>query len=176
MVKMPEFSGAAAKFLPKRTFKDKMTLGKGKDQIDLYHFGRGHTGGDTFIVFPALRTAHVGDLFAQKQLPLIDMMNGGSAVAYPETLAKAAAGIPNVDTVIPGHRQISTWKEFQEYGAFMKDFMDFARASLKANKTAKQAAAEFKVPAKYAGYVVTIDSGLVNPEAIFQIAYDDLKK
>jgi len=175
MVKMPEFSGDKAKFLPKRTFKDKLTIGKGRDEIDLYFFGRGHTGGDTLVVFPALRTMHAGDLFAQKQLPLIDIPNGGSAVAYPQTLAKAAAAIKNVDTVIPGHRQLATWKEFEEYGAFMKDVVDFARSSMKANKTAVQAASEFKVPAKYSGYVVTIDKELVNPETIFQIVYDDLK-
>ena len=32
--------------MPKRTFKDKMTLFKGSDEIDLYYFGRGHTNGD----------------------------------------------------------------------------------------------------------------------------------
>ena len=102
--------------------------------------------------------------------------NGGSAAQYPQTLAKAAAAIKNVDTVIPGHRQLATWKEFEEYGAFMKDVVDFARSSMKANKTVAQAASEFKVPAKYSGYVVTIDKELVNPETIFQIVYDDLKK
>ena len=69
MAKMPEFSGANAQFLPKRTYKDKLTVGSGKDQIDLYYFGRGHTNGDTFVVFPALRTMHVGDIFAWKALP-----------------------------------------------------------------------------------------------------------
>src|SRR5436190_353518 len=43
MMKMPEFSGANAQFLPRRTYKDKLSVGSGKDQIDLYHFGRGHT-------------------------------------------------------------------------------------------------------------------------------------
>src|SRR5215475_16016056 len=38
--------------MPKRTFADRMTLGKGADQIDLYYFGRGHTNGDAFVVFP----------------------------------------------------------------------------------------------------------------------------
>src|SRR6185503_8764440 len=42
--------------MAKRTFKDKMTLGKGADQIDLYYFGPGHTNGDAIVVFPALRT------------------------------------------------------------------------------------------------------------------------
>jgi cyclase len=175
MVKMPEFSGDKEKFLPKRTFDKKMTLGIGKDEIDLYYFGRGHTNGDTFIVFPAIRTMHAGDMFAQKQLPLVDTMNGGSMLDYPKTLAKAANAIKNVDTVIPGHRPLTSFKEFQEYGSFMKDYVDFARKAVKAKKTVKQAAEEFKVPAKYSGYVVTIDPALVNPEAIMQIAYDELK-
>ena len=176
MVKMEEFRGDKARALPKRTFNDKLSIGKGKDQVDLYYFGRGHTNGDTFVVFPALRTMHAGDLFPQKQLPLVDTMNGGSMVAYPETLAKAVAGIPNVDTVIPGHRQIGTWNEFKEYAAFTKDLLDYARSAITAKKTVAQAAAEYKVPAKYSGYVVTIDPQLVTAERILQIAYDELKK
>jgi len=35
--------------MPTKTFKDKMTLGKGADEIDLYYFGRGHRNGDTII-------------------------------------------------------------------------------------------------------------------------------
>src|SRR6266446_4744520 len=41
MQKMDAFKGDKAKFLPKRTFKDKMSVGSGKDRIDLYYFGRG---------------------------------------------------------------------------------------------------------------------------------------
>ena len=176
MAKMEEFRGDKAKFLPEQIFKDKLSIGKGKDQIDLYYFGRGHTSGDAFIVFPALRTMHAGDMFAQKMLPLIDTMNGGSIVSYPETLAKAAAAIPNVDTVIPGHRQMATWNEFKEYAAFTRDFVDFARRSIKEKKTLEQAAAEYKVPAKYAGYVVTIDSQLVTAAGNLRMTYDEVKK
>jgi cyclase len=176
MTKMAEFQGDKAKFLPKQTFKDKWTIGKGKDQVDLYYFGRGHTNGDAFIVFPALRTMHAGDMFAQKMLPLVDTMAGGSALAYPETLAKAASGIRNVDTVIPGHRPITTFDEFKEFGAFIQDFVTYARTSVKAGKTVEQAAAEFKVPTKYKGYVVTIDPKLLSADAVLQIAYDELKK
>jgi cyclase len=176
MAKMEEYRGDKAKFLPKQTFKDKRSIGTGKDQIDLYYFGRGHTNGDIFIVFPALRTMHSGDLFAQKMLPLVDTMNGGSVLDYPQTLTKAVDGIRNIDTVIPGHRPTTTWNEFREFAAFTKDFVDFARSSVNAKKTVAQAAAEYKVPAKYAGYVVTIDPQLVSAERILQIAYDELKK
>src|SRR5688572_12304285 len=41
MARMEEFKDP--KLLPGRTYKDRLTLGSGKDQIDLYHFGRGHT-------------------------------------------------------------------------------------------------------------------------------------
>ena len=37
----------------KRTFTDKMTIGSGANRIDLYYFGRGHTNGDAWTVFPA---------------------------------------------------------------------------------------------------------------------------
>jgi glyoxylase-like metal-dependent hydrolase (beta-lactamase superfamily II) len=176
MAKMPDFSGDKARFLPKQTFKDKVSIGSGKDQVDVYHFGRGHTNGDAFIVFPALRTMHAGDMFAQKMLPLVDTMNGGSAIAYPETLAKALSGIRNVDTVIPGHRGITTWEEFREFGAFIQDFVVFARNSLKAGKTVEQAAAEYKVPEKFKGYVVTIDPQLVSAAGLLRTTYDELKR
>src|SRR5262245_26723709 len=176
MARMDEFRGDKAKFLPKRTFKEKLSVGKGKDQVDLYYFGPGHTSGDTFVVFPALRTLHAGDMFAQKMLPLVDTMNGGSILAYPQTLAKAAAGIPNVDTVIPGHRPVASWNEFKEFASFTQDFVNSARTAMNAKKTAQQAAAEYKVPPNYKGYVVTIYPELVNASMLMDIAYNELKK
>ena len=52
MAKMDAFKGDKAQFLPKRTYKDKLTLGSGKDRVELYYFGKGHTGGDTMVVVP----------------------------------------------------------------------------------------------------------------------------
>ncbi len=69
----------------------RMTIGSGADQVDLHYFGRGHTNGDAWVVFPALRVMHAGDIFSGKNLPLLDANNGGSGVAIGDTLAKAAA-------------------------------------------------------------------------------------
>ena len=98
MEKMPIFKEHNNAGMAKRTFKDKMTIGKGADQIDLYYFGRGHTNGDAWIVFPAHRIVHSGDIFADKGVPLIDGSNGGSMLEMPDTLRKAHDGIKNVDT------------------------------------------------------------------------------
>ena len=50
------FQGENRKFLPDTTFSTRHTLFSGADQIDLYYFGRGHTDGDTFVVFKDART------------------------------------------------------------------------------------------------------------------------
>src|SRR5579871_6228003 len=134
MAKMDEFKGAKAQFLPKKTYKETMKLGTGKDEIDLYYFGRGHTNGDTSVVFPSLRTMHVGDMFAWKALPYIDAANGGSVIDQPKSLAKAVATVKNVDTVINGHIPTSTFNDLKEYAQFTKEFADFAEKSMKAGK------------------------------------------
>src|SRR5574339_401747 len=48
--------------MPKKTFKDRMTIGTGADRIDLYYFCGGHTNGDAWGVFAALRAMHAGDI------------------------------------------------------------------------------------------------------------------
>jgi cyclase len=138
--------------LAKRTFKDKMTLGSGADQIDLYYFGRGHTNGDAFVVFPALRVMHAGDIFSGKNAPILDANNGGSGVEIGNSLTKAADGVRNIDVIITGHSTQMTVADMREYAQFNKDFLTFVQDGLKAGKTPDAIAAEYKVPAKYAGY------------------------
>jgi cyclase len=168
MTRMDEFKGANAAFLPAKTFKDTMTLLGGKDRIDLHYFGPGHTNGDTVIVFPALRTAVMGDLFARKWAPLVDSENGGSATAFPQTLSQAINGIKDVDTVITGHSSttlgsgaslsfvrsnpVMKWTDLQEYADFMRDFVAAAQAAKKAGKSATDAAKALTLPAKYKDY------------------------
>ncbi len=176
MAKMDEFKGEKAKFLPKRTYKDKLTLGKGKDEIDLYYFGPARTNGDSFVVFPAIRTMHAGDVFAWKALPYIDTGNGGSVVGHASTLAKAVATVKNVDTIINGHIPTTTWNELKEYADFSQDFADFARNEMKAGKTVDQAAAEYKLPARFKGYVVTVNEQFASAKTNLQAAYNELKK
>src|SRR5213083_2916566 len=176
MAKMDLFKGDKAKFLPKRTYKDKLTIGKGKDEVDLYYFGAGHTSGDSFVVFPAVRTMHVGDMFAWKALPYIDTGNGGSAIAHASTLAKAAASVKDVDTIIPGHIPVTTWNDFKEYADFSQDFVTFARNQMKAGKTIDQAASEYKVPVRFKGYVVTVNTQFASAQTNLKAPYDELKR
>jgi glyoxylase-like metal-dependent hydrolase (beta-lactamase superfamily II) len=149
MEKMDAFKGAKAAFLPKKTYKDKLSIGKGKDEIDLYYFGPAHTNGDAWVVFKSLRVMHAGDAFAFKIIPMIDRINGGSGVQYGKTLAKAAASIKDVDTIITGHSTLVTPADLKEYADFNNDFLAWAQAEMKAGKSVDAAAAEYTVPDKY---------------------------
>jgi hypothetical protein len=131
-----------------------MAIGSGADQVDVYYFGRGHTDGDAFIVFPALRFMHAGDIFSGKNLPLLDTNNGGSGVEIGNTLANAHTGIRNVDSVITGHSTVMTWSEFGEYAQFNKDFAADVQAGVKAGKTPEEIAASWKIADKYKGYTI----------------------
>jgi len=169
MMKMDAFKGENAQYLPSKTYKDKTTIGSGKDRIDLYYFGAGHTSGDTFVVFPALRVLHTGDMFAWKDGPLCDRNNGGSCVAFPQTLSKVIATIKDVDTVIPGHGPMQTPKDLQEFQRFVADLSTHAQTAMKAGKSVDEAFASFSVD-KYPGYKNERVKGSM------QAVYDELKK
>lgn len=172
MERMEAFQTTSGRgYLPGQTYSDKLTLLSGDDSIDLYHFGAGHTSGDSIVVFRALRVAHTGDLFAWKGVPYIDVNNGGSGVSYPETLEAAANGISGVDTVIPGHSPVMTWDDFREFGDFNRDFLSAVQREKAAGKTAAQAAASLNLPARYANYAMsrgTLTSAEDNATKIYE--------
>ena len=186
MARMDHFKGAGAAYLPKRTFKDRVSLLSGKDRIDLYYFGKGHTDGDTVLLFPALRVAVMGDLFARKWAPLCDAMYGGSMIAFPQTLQKAADTLKDVDTIITGHATTTHGSgaattftrsnpmmkpaDLQEYAEFMRAFVAAAEAAMKAGKTVDAAAASLNLPAKFKDY------DMAQAKADVQRVYDEIKR
>ena len=171
MEKMPIFKDNNNNGMAKRTFKDRMTIGKGADQIDLYYFGRGHTNGDAWIVFPAHRIVHSGDIFAGKGVPLIDGGNGGSMVEMPDTLNKAYTGLSkSVDQIINGHMPAQTTiADLKEFAQFNADLVAYGRAGLKAGKTPEQLAAEWKLPEQYKGYSAQVSTMMGGLAGRFQL-------
>ena len=177
MEKMDIFKQNNNRGMAKRTFKDKMTIGSGADQIDLYYFGPGHTNGDAWVVFPAHRIVHSGDIFANKGLPLIDGNNGGSVLHIHETLNKAHSGIKNVDTIINGHTPANTtFADLKEFADFNQDLLTWAQGELKAGKTPEQAAAGWKLPEKYKGYSGTVSPMMGGMAGRLQLLATEMKK
>jgi glyoxylase-like metal-dependent hydrolase (beta-lactamase superfamily II) len=92
--------------LPRITFSREMGVNLGGKEAVALHFGRGHTGGDSVIWFPARKVIHTGDLFlTNPPQPFIDYANGGSALEWTGTLDEILK--LDFDTVIPGHGPVS---------------------------------------------------------------------
>jgi cyclase len=161
------------KGLPKRTFKDKMKLFKGPDEVDLYYFGRGHTNGDAWVVFPALRIVHAADIFSGKNLPLLDANNGGSAALIADSLEKGLNTLKNIDTIITGHSTQMTTADLKEYIEFNREFFNDVRTAKKAGKSIDDIAASWKQPEKYKGYAAVDATRLKNN---VRLAYTELEK
>jgi cyclase len=86
-------------------FDSQMSVFLGGKEVRAMHLGRGHTGTDAMVYFPARRVIHSGDAVTGG-LPLIDYASGGSIVEWTKTLDKALTTV-EWDTMIPGHGPVS---------------------------------------------------------------------
>ena len=189
MARMDAFKRENARFLPNKTYHDTMsiplkTVGElnGTNRVDLYHFGPAHSSGDTVVVFPSFGVALLGDLFPAKAVPVIDTERGGSAVAFPETLAKAVAGLraveKDIDILVPGRaippgRLILRWltlNDLEEYADFNRDFLTAVKEAMSAGKTVDEAFATLTLPDKYEDY------DLENARAYVEAIYAELQQ
>ena len=148
------FQQNSGKGMPKRTFKDRMTIGKGADEVDLYYFGRAHTNGDAVVVFPALRVMHIADMFPTRGLPIMDSNNGGTGVGYADTLTKVAAlADRSADTIVNGHNATTTTPaDIHQFIGFIQEFVKTVQDGKKSGMSADEVAKAWKTPAKFPGY------------------------
>ena len=148
------FTGDDSRYLPKITFENRTSLFSGPDQIDLYYFGRGHTDGDTWVVFREARAMHTGDMMARKGLPFIDADNtNGSATEFASTLQNAVDTIENVDTIIPGHADDPlAWDDLVDYAAFYSDVLTRAQEGAAAGRSVAETAAAYSVPEEFSDF------------------------
>jgi cyclase len=88
------------------TFSDEMRVHLGGKEARAHYYGRGHTGGDAVMEFPAEKVIHTGDLFLTfPPQPFIDYAQGGSALEWTKTLDAVLK--LDFDIAIPGHGPVS---------------------------------------------------------------------
>lgn len=136
-----------------RQFDDKMTLGSGKDRIDLYYYGPGHTDGDLFVVFVNDKVMAMGDIMAWSMAPLIDPNSGGSAIGLADTLEKAVAGIKGVDTIVEGHGYINPWQRFVDFKDYSRALVDESKKALAAGQGPIDVVAALVASGKYSVFL-----------------------
>jgi cyclase len=98
---------------PRLVFADHAVVFLGNVEVQMWHFGRGHTDGDAVIYFPDLKVVHTGDLVVwgkrtdgSQLTPFVDRGYGGSLTEWVGTIEKMLA--LDFETAIPGHGPVLT--------------------------------------------------------------------
>jgi cyclase len=90
------------------------TITLGDVKVELHHFGRAHTSGDTVVYFPDLKVVAVSDVVTTGRTgPLIDYAGGGSATDWTNVLAGVLT--LDFDAAIPGNGDVLTKADVQAY-------------------------------------------------------------
>ena len=179
MARMEAF-GRAADFLPNTTLADKLSIGEGRDRIDLYYFGAGHTNGDIVVAFPGKRLAYLGDLFPGKSIPVIDAANGGSGVALAGDACSrgcGAEGHPEDHSRATLFRRRaarsgdgSPWPTSRNTPTSRAIFSSAVQEAFKAGKTVDDAASGLTLSERYPAY------NFDNARASVQALYNELRR
>lgn len=178
--------GAGSFGLPTISVTERHGLLDDIDRIELYYFGAGHTDGDLTVVFPGKEVAYLSDLFPMKGVPVIDRENGGSGLAFPDTLDRIISEIDGVNRVITGHGPFPTtyagrgrretgarrawsgfytWDDLTEYAAFVRVFVESIVRSYESGQELDAALADLRIPVNYADYDMA--NVIVSAEAIY---------
>ena len=178
--------GAGSFGLPTISVTERHGLLDDIDRIELYYFGAGHTDGELAVVFPGKEVAYLSDLFPMKGVPVIDRENGGSGLAFPDTLDRIISEIDGVNRVITGHGPFPTtyagrgrretgarrawsgfytWDDLTEYAAFVRVVVESIVRSYESGQELDAALADLRIPVNYAAYDMA--NATASAEAIY---------
>jgi cyclase len=119
------------------------TLRLGGVEVQLHHYGRAHTSGDSVVYFPDLKVVAVSDVITTGMLgPLADYAGGGSFLEWPKVLD----GILKLDfdACIPGNGGVLTKADVQAYKIKIETFVSRAKEVVRNGATKDQLMAQIK--------------------------------
>jgi cyclase len=121
--------------LPVITFPDSLTLHLNGDEIRVLHLAHAHTDGDSVLLFPTSKVAHLGDLFFNQRFPFVDRSSGGDVVGLQRAIEQLAREIPPDWKIIPGHGPLATHDDLATYQRMLEDSIRVVRAGIAAGKS-----------------------------------------
>jgi cyclase len=123
-----------APFLPSVTYRDKMTIHLGSEVAELWHFGIGHTTGDTVVNLPRQKIAFVADQIMSGRPQLIHAYKGGNSFGHVKNLTRMLETI-NAETFYNGHGTPVNRQDVVNHIEAMKARQDKVRNLMEKNLT-----------------------------------------
>jgi cyclase len=139
---------------PNITFNQELRMYLGGREVQVFHLKRGHTDGDSIIYFPQSKVVHMGDLFFNKVIPVIDRAHGASTFEWTETIDAVVARVDPASQVIPGHGEVTNLGDLKAFKQYLLDLRAAVKKAVDEGRTREQALKEVKLEqySKYTGY------------------------
>ncbi len=119
------------------------TLRLGGVEVQLHHYGRAHTSGDSVVYFPDLKVVAVSDVITTGTLgPLADYAGGGSFLEWPKVLDSILK--LDFDACIPGNGGVLGKADVQAYKTKIETFVSRAKEAVRNGATKDQLMAQIK--------------------------------
>jgi cyclase len=112
------------------TYDKERSVRLGGVEVEVHHFGRAHTSGDTVVYYPDLKVVVVSDIVTTGTTgPLADYAGGGSFLEWPQTMDAILK--LDFDTCIPGNGNPLTKADVQAYKAKVETFVARAKEAVR---------------------------------------------
>ncbi len=154
---------------PVITFDESLSIHFNGEEIRAIHLPRGHTDGDSIILFTGSNVLHMGDHFFRDRFPFVDLQAGGNVLGYLDNVAKAIEMAPEGVKVIPGHGPLSTVEDLENFHRVLTETVEIVRGRMQDGKNLGEIRAE-GLPAKYAQW----GTGFINTGQWLEIVYRSL--
>ncbi|MBI1189623.1 MAG: MBL fold metallo-hydrolase [Tepidisphaera sp.] len=158
----------ATDFVPAITFDTDEKLDVGGIEVNLHHYGPGHTDNDLVVHVPSKNLLHTGDLLFHQRHPYIDLDGGASTEGWVKNLAKLIALCDAKTVVVPGHGEITNVEGLKGQVRYFEVAKAAIEKAYKAGKSRKEVA-EMSIPE-----LGTLEGDGIRPIA-FGAMYDELK-
>jgi cyclase len=131
--------------LPNETFRDRATFYFGGKEIQVLHFGRAHTLGDSIVFVPQDRIAYLSEVFYSEEFPNMAMGYGVSWLKVLDAVEALGA-----DIFVPGHGPVpedprGTRAELQRMRRILTEARDAIQSEIARGATEDQAVAAVKL-------------------------------
>lgn len=91
--------------LPVITYQTGISIHFNGERINVLHVPKGHTDGDSIVIFTESNVVHMGDQLFNGWYPFVDLSSGGTIEGYTENVARVIDMINDDTILIAGHGQ-----------------------------------------------------------------------
>jgi len=97
--------------LPNLTYAEGMSLHLDGQTVELHHYPRAHTDGDSIVIFHEAKVVHMGDILFNHLFPFIDPGSGGSVKGYLAAQNEILKMLSEDWKIIPGHGELAGYQD-----------------------------------------------------------------